>query len=147
MKHVTPLLSLFGLATLLAPAMAESSPEAAYQQLRDALSRELSILSSVKDASTAATAVPQLEAVLHELASMDRSYEAEKALWNYIDNTEGVKLPLLELLQRLTVQFMRMERHKFFDNEQLHALLAPQLRAPNGDDEQGAAAEGLLPEE
>ncbi len=141
MQHVTPFLSLLPLAAaFVATASADSSPEVAAQQLSEALGRELAILSSVQDGATAAAAVPQLQAVLGELAAMDRSYEAEKALWTYIDNTDGVKLPLIELLQRLSIQFTRLEESRFYGNAELKTTLTPQLHAPQKEEGQGAAA-------
>ncbi len=139
MQHVKSYISLLSLAALV--AMAEASPEAACKQLGEALSRELTTLASVQDAASAAAAVPQLEAVLQELAAMDRSYEAEKALWTYIDNTEGVKLPLVELLQRLTIEFTRLEVASFYGNEELRALMAPQLTPPPKENKEQEAAQ------
>ncbi len=139
MQHITPALSLLSLTAVVALASAEASPEAACEQLCAALTREVQLLASVQDAASAAAAFPALEAVLAELAGMDRSYEAEKALWEYIDNTEGVKQPLIEMLQRLTIAFMRLEEASFFGHEGLRDLLAPQLCAPQKEPE--AAAE------
>ncbi len=130
MQHLKQLCPLLSLAALVVAPAAVASPEAACQQLRAALERELAILRSVQDSSSAAAALPQLQAVLRELAEMDRSYEAEKALWEYIDNTTGVKLPLVELLQSLAIEFTRLEDAAFFGHEGLRAQLAPQLQAP-----------------
>ncbi len=137
MQHIIPCLSLFSLAALVATAPAEASAEAACEQLRAALGRELAAVESVQDAASAAAALPQLKAVLDELALMDRSHEAEKALWEYIDNTPGVKVPLIELLHRLTIEFTRLELASFFGCAQLGELLAPQLQAPKKEDAAG----------
>ncbi len=139
MQHATSYLALLPLAAFVATASAETSPEAAAcEQLRGLLAREVSILESVQDAASAAAALPQLREVLDALAGMERSYEAEKALWTYIDNTEGVKLPFIELLQRLTIEFTRLEKAHYYRSAPLHALLAPQLRAPEEDKAAGA---------
>ncbi len=124
-RQLIPFLSLAALVTV-----AEASPEAASEQLRGALTRELAALQSVQDAASAAAALPQLSAVLAELAAMDRSYEAEKALWEYLDNTAGAKMPLVELLQSLTIEFTRLENADFFGHEGLRSALAPQLLPP-----------------
>ncbi len=107
-----------------------AASEAACEQLNALLGRELAVLQSVQDAAGAAAAVPQLEAVYVEMAAMDRSYEAEKALWEYIENTPGVMLPLLEALQRVAIEYTRLEKAKFYEVELLRSLLAPRVMAP-----------------
>ncbi len=129
MQNARQLIPFFSLAVLV--SVAEASPEAAAEQLRSALTRELTVLQSAQDSASAAAALPQLNAVLEELAAMERSYEAEKALWEYLDNTEGAKMPLVELLQCLTIEFMRLEDAAFFNNEGLRTALAPQLLPPS----------------
>ncbi len=84
-------------------------------------------MQSVTDADSAAKALPELQAVLAELAAMERSLEAEKELWIYIDNTEGVKLPLIELVQQLSIELSRLLAKDFYGHEGLRAALAPQL--------------------
>ncbi len=134
MQHVKPLLPLISLAALVVAATAEASPEeAACQQLSDALTRELAILRTVQDSASATASIPQLKTVLDELATMDRSYEAEKALWEYIDNTEGVKLPMVELLQRLTIELYRLEKAHFYMNKEFYLLLKPQVWVPQSE--------------
>ncbi len=140
MQHQKHILSLLTLAAMVVPAAAEPSAEAAYEQLRGALAREIDILASVQDAAGAEAALPQLEAVIRELASMDRSYEAEQALWQYIDNTEGAKHPLIELLQRLSIQFSRLTNASFYENEKLRLALAPQIVAPEKEGDEKAKA-------
>ncbi len=135
MQHVKPILPLLSLVALVATVSAEASPEAAYGQLCTALSQELTALESVTDAASAAAAYPSLEEAIRTLASMERSYEAEKELWVYIDNTEGVKTPLLELLQRLAVEFTRLENASFYGHEGVAKLLAPQLTPPAKESE------------
>ncbi len=141
MQHVKPFLSVLSLVALVSTAAAETSPEAACAQLRGLLEREVAILQSVQDAQSAAAALSPLSEVLRSLGAMDRSYEAEKALWTYIDNTEGVKMPLVELLQRLCVEFARIERAVYFENRSLRAALLPQLRDLQGQSEQRSEAE------
>ncbi len=130
MQHLKFILPLLPLVACVSVARAETSPEVACEQLRAALNREIALLESVTDETTADAALPELEALLRKLAAMDRSFEAEKALWGYIDNTEGVKQPMVELLQRLTIQFMRLEDAAFFGHQGLRKLLAPQIIAP-----------------
>ncbi len=131
MQHMMFSLSiLLPCTALVATASAENTPEAACEQLNRLLTREVQLLRSVTDATTASASLPHLREVQQSLTAMDRSYEAEKALWTYIDNTEGVKAPLIEMLQRLTIEFMRLEEAAFFGNTDLESLLAPQLHAP-----------------
>ncbi len=135
MQHARFLCPLFALAAVLPAAAA--TPDEACKQLRTALEQELAILEPLVDAAGADAALPKLDAVLKELAAMDSSPEAQKALWEYIDNTEGVKLPLVELLQCLAMEFARLEKADFFGHEGLRAALAPQVTppAPKEDEE------------
>ncbi len=113
------------IAALCVPAYA--SPEEVCRQLGDALAREVAALESMVDAASTAEALPKLEAVLAELDAMDRSPEAENALWIYIDNTPGVKPPLIERVQCLCIQLQRLQRQYFYGNARLRELLTPQL--------------------
>ncbi len=130
MQYAKQFLPLFSLAALVVAASAEASPEAACEQLREALTQELKVLESIQDAASAAASYSSLETALQTLASLDRSPEAEKALWVYIDNTEGLKLPLIELIQLIAVEFTRLENASFYGHEGVAELLAPQLKAP-----------------
>ncbi len=128
MQHAKYILALLSLSSLV--AMAESAPEAACRQLREALTQELTVLRAMTDASSAADQLPALQAVLATMAAMDRSYEAEKALWAYIDNTKDVKMPLMELLQQIAIEFTRLEEADFCGHEPLRQTLAPQVTPP-----------------
>ncbi len=128
MQHAKYILALLSLSSLV--AMAESAPEAACRQLRESLTQELTVLRAMTDASSAAGQLPALQAVLATMAAMDRSYEAEKALWAYIDNTKGVKMPLIELLQQIAIEFTRLEEADFYGHEPLRQTLAPQVIPP-----------------
>ena len=139
MLHSTRLLALPLVAALCMPAVA-ASPEEAAVQLRDALSREVATLESVTSADAAAEALPKLRAVLAELDAMDRSPEAQKDLWIHIDNTPGVKQPLIELVQRLCIQLTRLEKLHFYGHEGLRAALAPQFPPPAEEGETGGPA-------
>ncbi len=128
MQHMMPILSLVTLSAMVLPAVAETSPAAACEQLGKALGAELSALRAMQDAPSVEANIAALEAALAELGSMDRSPEAEDALWQYIDNAqEDVKMRLVEQLQRLAVEFMRLEKAAFFNSARLREALAPQL--------------------
>ncbi len=128
MQHAARYFALPLAVLLCAPALA--APEGACRQLGDALGRQLRLLQSVKDAPSAAATLPELETVLAELAAMDRSPEAQKELWLYIENTPGVKQPLIELVQLLCVELVRLQKQDFYGHEGLRAALAPQLPPP-----------------
>ncbi len=138
MQLARTFLPVLALSALVSTASAESGPEAACEQLRSLLTRELGILQSVQDAASASAAVAPLAEALSALEQMDRSYEAEKALWTYIDNTAGVKQPLIELLQLLTIEFSRLQKASFYGCGELEAQLTPQLHGP----EQAENAQG-----
>ncbi len=129
MQHVKYILPLLGLSACV--ALAETSPEVVCRQLRAALSNELSALASMQDAASTEAALPKLEAALVEMAEMDRSAAAEKSLWGYIDNTQGVKAPFVELLERLAIEFARLENASYYGSEKLRQLLAPQVIPPS----------------
>ncbi len=131
MQNARTIMPFLALAALASPALA-STPEECYLQLRGALERQLALLEPIVDAAGAEAAMPELKAVLQELESMDRSEEAQGALWEYIDNTEGKKMPLLELLQCLAMEFTRLQKAEFFGHDGLGRLLAPQLNPPSG---------------
>ncbi len=134
MQHLKYTLALLTLSACVAVAET-TSPEAACRELSAGLTRELVALQSMQDAASAAASLPELRAAMDALAAMDRSYEAEKALWAYIDNTDGVKQPLVELLQRLSIEFTRLELAEFYGNEELRACLAPQMVPPPKDEQ------------
>lgn len=103
----------------------------AYLRLKGGLQNELQILSSITDTATAAAAVPKLQETLANLAQREPGV-SDKELWMYIDNTEDNKLPLIELAQKLSVQFSRMEKANFYGCHELREVMLPQLR-PNPD--------------
>ena len=47
-------------------------------------------------------------------------------LWLYIENTEGVKQPLVDVLSQLALQMARIEEAAYFNYAGLQELLAPQ---------------------
>ncbi len=126
MQHFSVYATLPLLAAVLC-VPAQASPEESCGRLRAGLEREVQLMAAMTDATSVAEKLPQLQAVLAELAAMDRSPEAQKELWLYIDNTEGVKLPLIELVQQLCVQLQRLQKQAFYGHEGLRAALAPQL--------------------
>ena len=87
--------------------------------------QETLALESIQTATDAAGAVDQLRAALQAqqaLLSTD-----ESALWQYIDNTEGRKQALVDLLERLALQLCRMETQQYYGSDELKTLLSPQI--------------------
>ncbi len=140
MQHLRTILPLIALTAVVTAATAEASPEAACSRLREVLEQQLAALEPIADAASAEAAVPKLEAVLQAFAAMDASPAAQKELWEYIDNTEGVKQPLIELLQCIAMEFTRLEKAAFFGHAGLRDLLAPQLIPSETEEELTAPA-------
>lgn len=124
--------ALCGITAIVAHAEGEDQAlTTAYDRLRGGLQEELQILSAISDNATAKAAVGPLSKTLALLAQRVEGV-SDKALWTYIDNTQDNKLPLIELVQKLTVQFERIEKAKFFGCHELRETMLPQLR-PNPD--------------
>ncbi len=94
------------------------------RELQQGLSTQVRILSSVTDARTAQAALGPLTASMQTLSRM-KAGTNEAELWIYLDNTPGVKLPIIAALEDLMVQLQRLEKNNFFGNPQLRSLLAP----------------------
>ena len=102
-----------------------AEPEA-YPRLAAALHRQVELLSSITGAESARSALPELKKVMAELESLNRQVDSEQ-LWRYIENTPGIKQPLLEDAERLLVELQRLEMAQCYGVEQLRALLSPML--------------------
>ena len=90
-------------------------------QLESALERQVEALTSVKDSASAAEALPEIRQALDAQKSLFGVDERE--LWNYIDHTENVKVPLMRVLQRLAAQVDRLKKADFYGNRELKALI------------------------
>lgn len=105
---------------------AEADPMAdVCDRLVSALEQETAALASITSAESVPAGVEQLRAslaALQELMSVDSN-----ELWLYIDNTEGVKQPIIDVLEELALQFARVEKASFFGSEELRGILAPQV--------------------
>lgn len=84
------------------------------------------MLSGIADEATARAALPDLEQTLVELRALHEQVDSEQ-LWRYIENTPGIKQPLLEDAERLLVELQRLEMAQCYGVEQLRALLSPML--------------------
>lgn len=120
----SPFLSLLFVGCALY-AQAEDGVEQACARLTSALEQQVVALEGITDTASSQQAVPTIRESLRVLE--DLFSVGETAMWQYIDHTEGVKLPLIELMQRLAVQFGRLEETSYFGNAELKVLLSPQM--------------------
>lgn len=106
-------------------AAAADAPEVTCAKLREALQAQVELMEGVRSAEDAAKAISPLrksQEKQNELFGAD-----DEALWEYISNTDGVKQPLVELLQRMAVQLSRLEECNYYDNAELKELLYTQV--------------------
>lgn len=127
MTHTaTPFACSVALAACIAPAaLAADSPEQTCAKLRDALQQEVELLEKLQSAD-------DVKGMLSDLRRSQRKQNDlfdgdDAALWEYISNTDGVKEPLVELLQRLAAQLSRLEDCNYYDNAELKDLLYTQI--------------------
>ena len=121
------LASLFIASTALYAA--EADPMAAVcDRLVTALEQETEALESISSPDDVPAGLEKLRASLAALKALFA--EDAEELWLYIDNTAGVKEPIIEVLEKLAIQFARMEKAEFFGNAELREALAPQVLVP-----------------
>lgn len=123
LKHLATLLVA---STALYAAEADPMAETC-DRLLAALEKEVEALESIGSAADAQAAVAPVRASL--LEQEDLFAVDAKELWTYIDNTAGVKQPLVDMLIRLAIQFNRASAANFYDNAELRSLLSPQVVA------------------
>lgn len=105
---------------------AETEPMAAVcDQLLASLEQETASLTKMQAADDVPAALEELRDSLQKLEAL-MAVDA-KELWTYIDNTTGAKQPLVDELERLALQFARVQKAEFFNNAELKSLLAPQV--------------------
>jgi hypothetical protein len=115
--------SLFAVSALYAQA---SEPMAdASARLLSALEKEVEALEQIQKPEDAAAVLGELRDALKELEAMAASVD-DAELWQYIENTEGVKQPLVDILSQLALQMARIEEAAYFNHSGLQELLAPQ---------------------
>ena len=115
--------SLFAVSALYAQA---SEPMAdASERLLSALEKEVDALEQIQKPEDAAEVLGELRDALKELEAMAASVD-DAELWQYIENTEGVKQPLVDILSQLALQMARIEEAAYFNHSGLQELLAPQ---------------------
>ena len=115
--------SLFAVSALYAQS---SEPMAdASERLLSALEKEVEALEQIQKPEDAAEVLGELRDALKELEAMAASVD-DAELWQYIENTEGVKQPLVDILSQLALQMARIEEAAYFNHSGLQELLAPQ---------------------
>lgn len=124
MKCASIIPALLGVAACVAQAASE---EDICKSLSRGLAEEEQVLAGVQDAATAAAAVPELQRVLAELSALHGQGDPT-GVWLHIENTPELKNELIERLLKLAVQFRRLQKERFYGNNELGALLAPQLK-------------------
>lgn len=93
-------------------------------KLQQDLSTQVRILSGITDAKSAQAALKPLTASMQTLKKM-KAGTKDAELWLYLDNTPGVKFPIIVVLENLMVQLQRLEKADFFGNSQLRNMLSP----------------------
>lgn len=118
------LLPVFFASTVLYAAEADPMAEAC-NRLYQSIEQLVESLESVQDASDASAAVPGVRDAVNTQQELLSTDAAE--LWRYIDNTPNAKQPLVDMLERLAVQFARLESTDYWGSAELREMLSPQL--------------------
>ncbi len=121
--HRTLLPILFAATSAYA---AEADPMVSvYEQMYAALEQKVEALEKIEQPSDAAAAVEPVRsalAALKELLTVD-----QQELWLFIDNTRDKKQALIDLLDRLALQYSKLETSGYYGNAELKEMLAPQI--------------------
>lgn len=116
--------------SVLAPVFAcvaqAQSEEELCTAIIDGLSAQEQLLVGVTDTASANAVVEALARNLEGLTALNEQADVDK-LWLFIDNSPEIKLVLIECLQRLSVQYARLEKEQFFKSESLWRMLRPLL--------------------
>ena len=105
---------------------AQTTEQEAYQELTNTLSREVQLLSSITDEATAKAALPELKELMAKLSALSQEVDNDR-LWRHIENTPGLKQPLLEAAEQLLVELQRLEKARCFSVRPLYTQLRPML--------------------
>lgn len=118
------LLSPLFVATAVCVSAAEPVADV-YARLVESLEMEVEALEQMQQAGEVEESLGKLSAALE--AQQALLAQDEKELWLYIDNTPGVKQPLLDILSKLALEFSRIEEEMYFNHAGLKELLSPQI--------------------
>lgn len=117
------------LCAIVAPVVCAEQSQAtaeACRKLQEGLGRQVRILSGISDAETAHAALVPLSESMQYLRKM-KGDTNNAELWRYLDNTPGVKLPIITILEDMMVQLQRLEKAHFYGNEELRRMLGQWL--------------------
>lgn len=121
-----PFACSLAVAACIAPAaLAADSAEETCAKLREALKQEVELLEGLRSADAVSGMLSDLRRSQKTQNELFGGDDAE--LWEYISNTDGVKQPLVELLQRLAAQLSRLEDCNYYDNAELKEMLYTQV--------------------
>ena len=92
-----------------------------------ALEQETEALASISQPADVPAAMEKLQA---SIAAQKALFSVDsKLLWQYIDNTAGVKQPIIDAMEKLALQFARVVAADFYGSAELRAVLGPQVLA------------------
>lgn len=128
MKCAYTVMALFAGVACVAQAATE---EEVCARLLAGLEEQVELLSSVNDPAGAESVIAPLRENMAALSALNGQV-AESRLWLYIDNSQEIKLPLMEQLQLLSVQLQRLAKAGFFGSRELKAQLAPMITVAGG---------------
>lgn len=121
MKQAFFLFALSGAAVCVAVA---DDVQSVCSAVDAGLAEQLAILSGVKDASSAAAAVAPLTANLEALQALNDKVDTT-AMWRHIENTPELKQKLVLCIQKISIEYFRIEEAQFYACDEFKSLLAP----------------------
>ena len=99
------------------------------------LAEQLSILCGMTDAASCAAGVPALQANFEKLQALNDRVDTTD-LWRHIENSAELKNKLVLCIQKISIEFYRIEQAQFYGCRELKAVLQPLLTpAPTRPDE------------
>lgn len=121
-------LALLSTLIISAPgiAYAQQAEQSAYEKLAQGLHEEVQILSRICSAETAHEKLPALKQAVAALKSLQQETDSQQ-LWRYIENTQGLKEPLINAVELLFIELQRLEKARFYGVKELAQLLRPML--------------------
>ena len=118
MKIVYVMTALSPVLACVAQAVSE---EELCSAIIDGLTAQEALLADVTDTASANAVVEALARNLEGLTSLNEQADVDK-LWLFIDNSPEIKLVLIECLQRLSVQYARLEKEQFFKRNKFSSI-------------------------
>lgn len=123
MKQAFLFLAMSGVAACVAAA---DDVQSVCTALDAGLAEQLSILRGMTDADSCAAAVPTLQANFDKLQALNDRVDTTE-MWRHIENTAELKAKLVLCIQKISIEFYRLEQAQFYGCEELKTLLSPLL--------------------